>query len=235
MKIRINLVALVGALSVAVLVASQASATPVLDFGVVTLNTGTMNYAGGANPLVGSGIGVQNVTGQLGTPLNDGVTRTCINCALNFTTGNFVSAGSGIATFAGGGSITITGGVDLSAVPDNDASDPEDIATTTLLSGTFDSVTLTLIGTTAKVFIPLFGDTKNQKLLDFWGLPSGPYSGFANISFMNTSGTNPPAAFNSVNLSGDIVNMPVNLPSSFLLIGSGLIGFIYLHVRQRRS
>src|SRR5262245_13515132 len=65
-------------------------ADPFLDFGIVAPTPGTISYAGGANPLVGTGIEVDNVTG-LGTPLNNGVTIGLVGFALNFTTGNLTS------------------------------------------------------------------------------------------------------------------------------------------------
>src|SRR5262249_55234640 len=107
---------------------------------------------------------------------------------------------------------------------------------TTLLMGTFSSVQLSLTGTTIKVFIPLFGDTKNLALLAYYGLPpNAQYQGFANLGFTSTAG-NPPTAFTSTSLhSGDIVTSPVDLPSTMLLIGSGLLGFAFLHARRRSS
>src|SRR5262245_42575645 len=83
--------------SAVLLWAGSALADPILDFGVIAPTPGTISYAGGASPLVGSGIQVDNVVG-LSTPLNNGVLRNLFSAVLNFSTG----ASNGPWSWAGG-------------------------------------------------------------------------------------------------------------------------------------
>lgn len=221
---------------------SRAQAVPNLDFGVIAPSTGSISYAGGVAPLVGTNIEVDEVVGQDGVPLNNNLTRNCIGCVLNFTTGNITGTTPASWTFGPGGSISIVGGVDLNN--DGDATDAGDIAPgTTLLTGTFTgSQTVLFLGGTFKIAAATFGDFKDEDLAAFYGLPGGtwPYNGFFNLSFLApgtppANGSIPTTGFTSTLVnSGDIVNQPVDLPSSLLLLGSGLVGFAYL-TRTRRS
>jgi len=193
-----------------------AQAAPVLDFGIVAPTTGTISYAGGASPLVGSGIEVDNITG-IGTPSNNGVTVTCVSCTLNFTTGNLTSSTATTWNFGGGGSITITGGVDL--IP---GGAPEIPVGTTLLSGSFDGASVTKTNNTFRIAGASFVDTKDEDLLDFYGAPNTLWRGGFNISFLANG--SPPNSFTSTTvLSGDVANTePIPEPASLVLLGSGL-------------
>src|SRR5438552_244812 len=96
--------------TIAVLTAAlsaSAMAQFVIDFAGST--GGTVSYAGGASPLVGTGIIVGSVSGIV-TPLHVG-SHTVTGGILNFTTGPFVSQSGTVLTFGSGGSLTITGAV----------------------------------------------------------------------------------------------------------------------------
>ena len=113
------------------LVLAGAFALPVqattLDFTLGVLPGGTVSYAGGAAPLIGTGINVSSVvdkdTANPAIPVTDGV--------LSFTTGPLTGFTPTEWDFGGGASssIKITG-----AVPAAGITDPN----TVLLSGTFD-------------------------------------------------------------------------------------------------
>jgi len=205
-------------------VRSQAHAVSMLDFGVIAPTTGSISYAGGMNPLVGTNIQVDNIVGLPG-----GTTLTCVGCVLNFTTGNLTGTTGTTWDFGGGPatSITVTGtAVDsLNNV----------IASGALLTGGFGMATVTNFANTFKIAGASFTDVKDPNLLAFFGLPTGiPYNGNFNISFMGT-GTPPGAFASSTVLSGDIVNTPTPEPGTMLLLGSGLAGFGYLARRRRRQ
>jgi hypothetical protein len=155
-------------LAMSTLISSFAFAGPLITFSTpasqkVTTGGGQISYAGGAHPLIGSNILISSITAGSSTV-------TCTGCFLNFSTGLFVSettsSGNRTWTFDGGaqqfGQFTITGRVLAAGITTD----------TTLLSGYFDSPSLSLtgvVGTTPR--FRLFGgslvDVKDATLVDF--------------------------------------------------------------------
>ena len=202
-----------------------AQASTVLDFGITAPTTGTLSYAGGAAPLIGSGIDVDDVVG-LNTPSNNNVLSICASCTLGFETG----ASTGGWNYGAGGIITITGGIDFpDATPD--------IATgTTLLQGTFNSANVVDVGNGNFEFQIVggsFTDTKQPDLLAFYGLPDVNYNGGLNISFSTTANMGNQFTSNTI-FSGDVINQPVPIPAAVWLFGSGLLGLVGI-ARRRKS
>ena len=221
MKIRYILA--IGSVVTLGLVSSIANATT-LDFGIKAPTAGTLSYAGGMAPLIGSGIDVDDVVG-LNASLNNNVISVCASCTLDFQTG----ASIGGWDFGAGGTITITGGIDFpDATPD--------IATgTTLLQGTFNNATVIDLGGGTFEFQIVggsFTDTKHPELLAFYGMPDIGYAGGLNISFSTSASMGDMFTSDQI-FSGDITNQAVPIPAAVWLFGSGLIGLIGIARREK--
>jgi hypothetical protein len=218
---------------------TPAHALPVamLDFDVGVQTAGTISYAGGM--LVGSGIRVDSVTALDVNGNQVGTAGTCIGCILSFTTGGFSGTGAPLpgANFAGGGQITIIGGVDFDG--DTGLDGPNDIAAgTTLLSGSFGVANVAAFCDTPpctdKIASASFTDTKALGLLAFYGLPDVPFVGGFNLSFRAPGAASDP--FSSTLLfGGTVLDAPTPDPGTFLLLGSGLGGLAVLVIRRRRA
>jgi hypothetical protein len=97
---------------------APAMASPILLFQLTFTASNPVSYAGGSAPLVGTQIGVDEVTG-LATPANNGVFIPITGAGfsqegtLDFTTGPFSYSTATNWNFSGGGSVTINGCADI--------------------------------------------------------------------------------------------------------------------------
>lgn len=221
-------------LAAAALSTEANAATSVLAFGINPPTSGTINYAGGSNPLLGTNIGVDNIIG-LNTPSNSSVLSQCISCTLNFSSGPFVSYSSPTQTwnFSGGGAITVTGGVDLGSNSSVDIP-----LNTVLLNGAFNDASVTKLPTgffDFRIAAGSFSDTKDAALLAFYGLPiSGVYDGGLGLTFSAQALAS--NAFTSTNIfGGSIVNTPVPVPAAVWLMLSALGGIFGFAKRAQRN
>lgn len=200
-----------------------------LDFGIDAIHSSKASiwYAGGSAPLSGCDISVDDVTG-FSTPMNSGVKTTIQNGLLSFKTGNLISSGPGTWTFGGGGSITLDGNIGTGNI--------------TLFSGSFNTAVVQAMQVMpGKLYFGVvlggFEDTKHKDLLKLYGLPEVLYLGNLNISFYG-SGSVPGVGgpFQSLYvLSGNIVNTPVPVPASVVLLGSGLLGLVGISRFRRKK
>ena len=95
---------------------SPAEAVSTSIYFFITGNPGTISYAGGTAPLVGSNIDVFHIDPD---PIEGGHEFDCVKCTLTFSTGPFAGTlpadkEANLAySFAGGGSLQIIGGTQL--------------------------------------------------------------------------------------------------------------------------
>jgi hypothetical protein len=193
-----------------------------LDFEVLAGASGSISYNGDSFPLVGSGIGVNDVVG-VGTPQHTGMNLGISGGLLSFTSGPFLFSDPTTWHFDGGGDFTITGGIAGLGVPDD----------STLLSGHFISAGVTK--TTDFTYVSFGGifDDKIQQLLDYYGVAELGSGGF-NISFLLDDGVTPGDAFASSSIgSGNVIN-PVSVPepSTPILLATALLPMTIL-LRKR--
>jgi hypothetical protein len=199
----------------AALIPSPSMAEAFIDFGVVAPTAGSISYAGGTAPMIGTGIQVDNVVG-LNTPSQNFVARNCLSCVLNFTTGNLISSTSSLWDFGSGGSLLLTGTVDLNGDGVVSAGD----ATGLLMSGSFSAASVNVSSLVFKVAAASFASVLNTALTNFYGTDPAPftYQSGLNMSFWSTA--MPPGAFaSSTVLSGDVVAATPE-PASMLLLGT---------------
>jgi len=198
-----------------------AVAGPTLSFDNPTLDGGTLTYAGAGGPAVATDVLFQLVVG-VGTPLHDGVPLFCAPgpCLLNFTTGDNLTEGPPAYTFAGGGALSLIGGLNTA----EDGSGVQIVPGGSLLAhdGAFLEPAAVLAGGgPALLFVGLGGDLKDAALADYYGLVN-PFA-FANTELSLEAVVDPTTgAFTARVNDADFANTAVPEPMTLLLRGTGL-------------
>ena len=225
------------AVLLAMCLAGAVLADPAIDFNISSPTTGSIAYAGGASPLVGTGIDVDSAVGINNTPLLNNVTLSCYSCLLSFTTGGLASAvPSAFGTqyiFTGGGSIALFGSVDTNNNSVRDAGDVGGMAGTTLFSGFFggNPVVVNFTGIGFNVLAAAFTSFVHSGLTNTFGISQpGGYYGNINLSFFGTSRG---GGFASTSMGSGNVFATTPEPASLLLMGTILIGCGLVRKRTR--
>lgn len=197
--------------------AAPTAAVPTITFDTVPDGAGgTITYDGAGGPAVGQGIVFVNVQG-LDTPLNSGAVLSCVSCALAFTTGANQDETPPGWSWAGGGTITLTG-----TIPAIGINAPTDLLTGSFIE-TANTPGLASTGPSA-IFLAFGFDTKDATLAAFYGL--GPDFAFANTEIaLDTFSADPVTnAFVAIPNQADIINAAqVPGPIPLVLLGLGLL------------
>ena len=191
-------------------------------------SSGTASYAGGAAPLVLSGVEIGSVT-DIQTGITDILSGTCSTSGggtggcLSATTGNLKSSTATTWDFGANGTIgaiTIVGGVP-SPTPPGSLVIPSG---TTLLNGVIaDSLLVEGLGGKLAGNITLSVNEIDPRLLTDLGDPSGLFDGSLTLTVVFNSPATGGSAFSGTTLSADLADVStVPEPSSLALLALGL-------------
>jgi hypothetical protein len=206
-------------------------AQPTIDFSAGSAATGTIGYAGGSAPLVGTNITETEVAGK-NTVLNNLVSLLISSGSLNFTTG----ASNGSWSWGPGGSLSITGTIPAQT-PAGGTAFPG--TSGTLLSGTLVSASVIPASGTFLVSLGAFVSSANSDLSSYYGLPADIQVGNFNLSFQVAGGASSPDAFASTSMGSGDVTGTVPTPGLLVLLCSGgtvsLLGCAWRRTTQRAA
>jgi hypothetical protein len=218
---------------VALIASAGVSSAATINF-VVQPNTGNVIFPG-AGPLLGLGIGIDFVFGE-NTPGGAPGPFDCIDCVLNFRTGDFLGSVGNTWIFGAtgpGAGIVITGGVDVNGDGNVDIGPPFEF----LMAGLFVGPTISVdflpenplaVGLTASVFV----DVKNPALAGYYGLQPFPFVGELNLTWAGIG--EPPGPINAVPRVGIVINTAIPEPGTMLLLGMGFLGLLTAHRSRKR-
>jgi hypothetical protein len=194
------------------------AAAVTIDFNVNLPTSGLVLYGGGAAPLMGVNIEVDSVTGT-GTAANAG-TWGCIDCRLDFRTGNFIGGGPSGWLFGAPGPmsfISVTGALDADGDGDGDVP----VFMLGDFIGPVVSVDLLSLGDLDfGLTVGFFLDFKDPALTEFFGAPSFPWVGGLALGWVGSA--DPPGAILATATQGTVRNTLVPEPATAMLLGLGL-------------
>jgi hypothetical protein len=197
---------------------------------------GSLSWSGGSAGLAGA-LDVGSTTGYVGSvgsslAIDSGSPYGHDVGLLTFTTGAYAGTG-GSWNFLTGGSFTLSGGISALGLA----------STTTLLQGTFGSVSIAVQQLSGGLFYDTvsgsFTGTLNDALEQHFGLSSTSVAGEMSFSFfvdgpLGSSGFSLSSADSPGGGSGSGSTDPVPVPSALLLFTPGLLGLAAIRKRFKK-
>jgi hypothetical protein len=200
-----------------------------LSFDNPTVDGGTLTYDGLGGPAIATDVIFQALIG-VSTPLNPGVQLLCFpaNCLLDFTSGTLPAGnleGPPIWSFEGGGTISMTGGLNTAA--DGSGVQVLPAGSIIITSGSFNDPAVVLgVGNDVQ-FTGSGTDTKNATLLAFYGLANPLQFVTTELSLNFAVIDTTTGAFTATVTDSDFQNVGtlavVPMPPTGLLVGLGLL------------